>query len=230
MEETLKSDIVMDEEACGLGDDMITSIYVRGLSYSIIASGFPMQTEMMSAEDFERVCDGVFDNCLEESYQGRDIQRAIKLARSEMGSGHDNFLNGIRVDFNLVISNKMWVELLRYHFVDVVSSMSTMHRLKSMDLDDDNLFDEHVDRRVVYILQELQEEYEKEPTPENFLKLVMTCPAGIRIGARVTMNYRQLKTIWHQRKDHRLPEWRFFCKWIETLPLMSEILHTGMLN
>jgi hypothetical protein len=34
----------------------------------------------------------------------------------------------------------------------------------------------------------------------------------------MTTNYRQLKTIYQQRKAHRLPEWVSFCEWIESLP------------
>ena len=36
-------------------------------------------------------------------------------------------------------------------------------------------------------------------------------------------NYRELKQIYHQRKNHRLDEWRVFCNWVETLP-MSELI------
>jgi hypothetical protein len=39
----------------------------------------------------------------------------------------------------------------------------------------------------------------------------------------MTTNYRQLKTIYHQRKNHRLPEWREFCEWILTLPLFKAL-------
>ena len=39
----------------------------------------------------------------------------------------------------------------------------------------------------------------------------------------MTTNYRQLKTIYRQRKNHALPEWKAFCKWIETLP-WSELI------
>lgn len=39
----------------------------------------------------------------------------------------------------------------------------------------------------------------------------------------MSTNYRQLKTIYHQRKKHRLPEWRSFCEWIETLPMFKEL-------
>jgi hypothetical protein len=34
----------------------------------------------------------------------------------------------------------------------------------------------------------------------------------------MTTNYRQLKTIYHQRKNHRLPEWLDFCDWVRGLP------------
>ena len=41
----------------------------------------------------------------------------VKLAQSAIGSGHDNFLNGVIVQFDLYFSNKAWVEAERYHFL-----------------------------------------------------------------------------------------------------------------
>ena len=52
----------------------------------------------------------------------------------------------------------------------------------------------------------------------RYLEILYSNPAGFRMTARMTTNYRQLKTIYRQRKTHRLPEWRAFCEWIETLP------------
>ena len=51
-----------------------------------------------------------------------------------------------------------------------------------------------------------------------YLEILYNNPAGFRLTAGMTTNYRQLKTIYAQRKNHRLPEWREFCKWIQTLP------------
>jgi hypothetical protein len=39
----------------------------------------------------------------------------------------------------------------------------------------------------------------------------------------MTTNYQQLKTIYQQRRNHRLPEWQVFCDWVETLPLFMEL-------
>ena len=62
---------------------------------------------------------------------------------------------------------------------------------------------------------------------EKYLEILYTNPAGFKITARMTTNYRCLKNIYIQRKDHRLPEWREFCSWIETLPYFNELINTA---
>lgn len=138
------------------------------------------------------------------------------LGRGEIGSGHDNFLNGIIVQFDLTCTNKMWVEMERYHFIDFVSSQSTMHRIANMNLDE--CFNEYVTDEVKERCKWLQVAYNRNPCIETYLRLLYNIPSGMELTARMTTNYRQLKTIYRQRKDHRLPEWREFCRWLETLP------------
>ena len=146
-----------------------------------------------------------------------DITDTVKaLGRAHSGSGHDNFLNGIIVQFDLTCSIKMWTEAERYHFLDFVSSQSTMHRIASFDIDEQ--CNEYVTENTKKELQRLKDEYNADKTPENYIKLLYNVPVGFRLTARMTTNYRQLKTIYSQRKTHRLPEWREFCKWVETLP------------
>ena len=154
-----------------------------------------------------------------------DKQRAGKLAKCSIGEGHDNFLNGIIVQFDLTAPVKVWTEAQRYHFLDFVSSQSTMHRLLKMNLE--KQFDENVDKRIVKILNELKQDYLVECTMKDttkkkqevkFLKFLMSCPVGILLTARMTTNYRQLKTIYRQRRKHRLPHWRLFCHKLKDLP------------
>ena len=59
---------------------------------------------------------------------------------------------------------------------------------------------------------------------EMYLEILYSNPAGFTLTARMTTNYRCLRNIYMQRKDHRLPEWRAFCKWVETLPYAEELL------
>lgn len=61
---------------------------------------------------------------------------------------------------------------------------------------------------------------------ELYLDVLYNIPSGFRLTARMTTNYRCLKNIYRQRKTHRLPEWRMFCAWIETLPYAKELFLT----
>jgi hypothetical protein len=72
-------------------------------------------------------------------------------------------------------------------------------------------------------MHELLDEYnamdDNDPAKaEKMLSLLYTNPCGFTYTIRFTTDYRQLKTIYIQRHDHRIPEWREICAWIEKLP------------
>ena len=176
---------------------LVDNAQVYGFDESIKASKYPMATDT--------------DSCTTEI-----TERTRKLAGCAPGTGHDQFLTGIIVQFDLTLTIKAWVEAERYHFLDFVSSQSTMHRITKMDIG--KQCNEYVDERIIRIVETLVEQYNDDPTPERYLKVLYNIPTGFRLTARMTTNYRQLKTIYNQRRNHRLPEWRDFCKWIELLP------------
>lgn len=97
-----------------------------------------------------------------------------------------------------------------------------MHRIAMFDIK--NQCNEYVDEQIINRLNEIKEIYNNNPTPENYLKLLYNVPSGFELTARLTTNYRELKTIYSQRKNHRLPEWRNFCSWVETLPYAKELI------
>lgn len=181
----------------------INNVKVYGLEESIAASSYPMATQIIQLEDLEY--------CNEKDYG-----RAKKLAKTAIGSGHDQFLTSIIVQFDLTFPLKAWVELQRYHFIDFCSSMSTMHRIINMDID--KYCNKYVSENIKSILRAYILEYKENPNEENFRKVIYNIPSGFEYTARLTTNYRQLKTIYSQRKNHRLPDWKMFCEWIETLP------------
>ena len=81
-------------------------------------------------------------------------------------------------------------------------------------------------KAIIELLKYLIDRYNADPTPERYLRVLYNVPVGFQLTARMTTNYRQLKTIYQQRKNHRLPEWREFCTWIELLP-HSEFITGG---
>jgi hypothetical protein len=145
-----------------------------------------------------------------------------KLAQSAKGQGHDQFLTGIRVNFDVTFTVKCWVEAERYRFLEFVSSQSTMHRISKFDLD--KQYNEYVDPRIIAIMNELKDRYNQTGNKEDYLRLLYSNPCGFKLTARLTTNYRCLKTVYSQRKDHRLPEWREFCSFIESLPYADELI------
>jgi len=201
-------DAIVVEGSPGLVDNAV----VYGLKNSVRRAKFPMSTDV--------------------SKPGFVITEGIRaLATSAPASGHDQWLTGVVVQFDLTFSNKAYVELERYHFIDFVSSQSTMHRITRFDLD--KAYSTYVDPRIVEIMKEKVKAYNDEPDEElkkeRYLEVLYSNPAGFRLTAGMTTNYRQLKTIYRQRKNHRLPEWRAFCRWIETLP-ESDLITGGQVE
>lgn len=189
----------------------VENVKVYDLQESLIASGYPMRTSLET-------------RCLDDG----DLARARKLVNlTKDGNGaHAQFLTGIRVAFDVTFSNKVWTEAERYRFLEFVSSQSTMHRITKFDLD--TAYNEYVDPRIIEIMKEKVKEYNSiindEDKKEKYLEILYSNPAGFELTARLTTNYRCLRNIYLQRKDHRLPEWREFCAWIETLPYAEELL------
>lgn len=215
-----------DKEIYERQEDVISNLNIFGLADSMWASGYPMSTEI---GDIDEPSQELIYYCLYENDKDssdKQIQnaaaRAERLGRSPLGSGHDNYLNGCVAQFDLTFTVKAWTEAERYHFFDFVSSQSTMHCLQKMDVSESCI--EYVDGRVIDVVEELVRKYNENPTLENRLKMLYSCPTGLKLTARMTTNYRQLKTIYHQRKNHTLPEWRRFCQQlVDEFPMFDEL-------
>lgn len=185
--------------------DVISNVNIYGLNEAVIGSKYPMATDLAKVSD-------------------EITKTTTRLATCKVGEGHDNFLNGILVQFDLTFTNKAWVEAERYHFLDFISSQSTMHRICRFNLD--TAYIEYVDERMIAIMKEkvaayneLQKVNPSDPSLKTkYLEILYSNPAGFKLTAKMTTNYRQLKTIYRQRRYHRLPEWQTFCDWLETLP------------
>ena len=207
-------------------NDIVSNVRVYDMDECFHASGYPMRTSTAWEETRES-----------------ELSRGANLSHAADWQGaHDQFLTGIRVSFDLTFTNKAWVEAERYRFLEFVSSQSTMHRITKFDLR--SQYNEYVDLRIIEIMEEKVRQHtalmnELALTPkedehnrkrlrdlitQKYLEILYSNPAGFRLTARLTTNYRCLKNIWRQRRNHRLPEWREFCKWIETLPYAKELI------
>lgn len=191
---------------------IMTNVNVYGLEESIRASKFPMSTNV-------------------DNLDGKVTPIVLGLGNSKRGTGHDQFLTGILVSFDIKISIKMWVELERYNFINFVSSQSTMHTITRMNFGEqcnDYIWSSTIDymNERIADYNSITDKSSKEAL-DTYLEILYNVPTGFRLSARLTTNYRQLKTIYYQRKSHRLPEWKQFCDELEQLPMFKELCLQG---
>ena len=179
----------------------IKTVGIWGLEESIVGSKFPMSVDVESLTD-------------------KITPTVNSLASSSKSEGHDQFLDGITVMFDMTFSNKAWVEAERYTFLNFVSSQSTMHRIARMDIR--KSCNEYVTENSIKETERLMNIYNEDPTLYNYLVLLYNIPSGFELTARMVTNYRCLKNMYSQRRNHRLPDWKEFCDWCETLPLFRE--------
>lgn len=200
----------------------ISNMKVYDLAETLVASGYAM------IEDYDEEVVTIqaenVDVQLEYDYEdNKHVKRALKLTKAPLNSGHVSWAKGVVVNMDITFSNKAWIEFQRYHFADIITGQSCMHRISKFDLDE--AFNEYTDQVIIERLKELQQQYIETKDKEDYLKLLYSTPSGLLMTGRVTTNYLQLMTMWEQRHNHRLTEWRYFCKELEEkLPLFKELL------
>ena len=183
---------------------------VFGLEFAVKASGNPMRTVLNREETNEK-----------------DYLRATKLGNCKSGEGHDNFLKGIVVEFDVTAPLYWWKQAQRYHWFDFVSSQSTMHCLLKFDISEQCVKETNKD--VLKIIEKIKNEYnaisedDTQAKKEKWRELVASTPCGFCLGATMVTNYQELKTMYQQRKNHKLIEWHKFCDWCDTLPKFKEL-------
>lgn len=223
----------------------IKDIKVYELEESIIASGLAMRTEPYDYEN-EYISHTNFE---------KHLKRCCKLVKASKESDihcHDNFLTGIRVSFDIKYPQYLSPEMQRYHFFDIVTSMSKMHRLVKMELkkccnkytspDAIRAAQDAIDVYKTMLKDEsitsfkywtYDNDIEKCITVEGreealyaaFMVMVNSCPLGLELWMRVSTNYKQLQTIYYQRRHHKLKEdWGAVINMIENLPYFKEFI------
>lgn len=183
----------------------VNNFQIAFMDASIRASKLPMSTDASQLDS--------------------EITQTVKnLSKAPIGSGHSCFNKGIMVNMDLTATNKLWVQWLRYHHQEIISSQSSMHRLSRFDLNNSDLFIRYTDDVIIERLQVLQKLYNDDKTKENYLILMYSCPSGLRLTANVTLNLEQIRTMINQRENHKLPEWRELCDYFRSIDEFKKII------
>lgn len=165
----------------------------------------------------------------------KNAERVRNLGSCKGASGHDNFLKGVIVQFDVKYPQYWTPEAQRYHWLDIVSSQSKMHRLTTMAKDWESfskMFNEYTEISSIENVYRLVAMYNEEENPavkyHLFMKALSNLPMGFEMWETISTNYLQLKTIYNQRKGHKLKDdWGAFTEMCEELPLFMELTQGG---
>lgn len=163
---------------------------------------------------------------------------------SKAGTDHRKYMRMMPVYVRITAPLYWWKEFDTYKVGTVANSCSTMHKIQAKEFTVDDFSCEHLDIRTKALLDEtiqalndyrkLYVEYnlnnfEIEGCPSKkdiWWQMIQLLPSSYNQTRNVMLNYEVLANMYHSRKNHKLDEWREFCKWIETLPY-SELITGG---
>lgn len=193
-----------------------------------------------------------FDQCMMSEPEFVIGPNDMDLARRLIvgGSEHRKFLRQIMVSVDITAPLYWWKEFDTYKVGTTANSTSTMHKLAStpitrecFEMDDyqdlpietlyynedseEPFYDYHTDGfidELVESLEQLRAKYNETKDKRYWKELIRWLPNGWLQTRTVTMNYENLRSMYHQRENHKLVEWHTFCDWIATLPYAKEFI------
>lgn len=181
-------------------------------------------------------------NCGEFVFGREDMKLMHKLCAS--GTDHRKFMRMLPVVVDVTAPLYWWKEFDTYKVGTVANSCSTMHKIHSKEFTFDDFSHEHLIeaakcylRDIIEALNGLRDAYNDfENMPDGYYsgdgisskkdiwwQIIQLLPSSYNQRRTVFLNFEVLINIYRARKDHKLDEWRDFCRWIETIPHFVEI-------
>lgn len=158
-----------------------------------------------------------------------DIDLAKRLWKA--GTEHRKYLRMIQVWVDIWAPRYFWSEFDTYKIGTVANSESTMHKILEEDFNYNDFewpeFDgadwdiEAGFKDYIDLLRTISDRAKTEPKQKQYyLKILKTMlPESFIQKRTICLNYETLANMYHQRKNHRLPQWsKDFVEWIHTLP------------
>lgn len=173
-----------------------------------------------------------------------DLNLMKRLCKS--GTDHRKFMRMITVYVDIIAPLYWWPEYDTYKIGTVANSCSKMHKIADKEFTMEDFSNEHLLNEPLYFYDGMDVD-EKRFYPMMLLyniveslnlcrklyietkdktywwQMIQLLPSSYNQKRTVMLNYEVLANIYKSRKDHKLDEWREFCKWIETLPY-SELI------
>jgi hypothetical protein len=159
-----------------------------------------------------------------------DLSLATRL-RNAGTADHRKFLRQIFVSVDITAPLYWWKEYDTYKIATVANSTSTMHKIHSKPFELDDFSYDHLGnielelfKTYIHSLETIRLQYIDTKDRELWYALIQMLPSSYNQMRTCTLNYETLINIYKSRKNHKLDEWKEFCKWVETLPYAKELI------
>lgn len=148
------------------------------------------------------------------------------------GTDHGKFLRMITVYTDIVAPFYWWKEFSTYKVGTVANSCSTMHKIHAKEFNIGDFSTEHLngdtksllEYHIIPTLNKYRRLFNANGLKEDWLQMIQLLPTSYNQKRTVMLNYQVLKNMYHARKNHKLDEWKVFCKWVESLPYSELII------
>ena len=151
------------------------------------------------------------------------------------GTDHAKFLRMIPVYADVIAPLYWWKEFDTYKVGTVANSCSTMHKIADKRFEREDFSVEHLENcneqhwvvcmdNIISALNTARERYIEGKDKKYWWQIIQLLPTSYNQRRTIGLNYAVLLNMYHARKEHKLDEWRDFCKWIETLPYAAELI------
>mgnify|MGYP007108738807 CR=1 FL=1 len=142
------------------------------------------------------------------------------------GTSHRKFLRQIFVSVDITAPLYWWKEFDTYKVGTVSNSCSTMHKIHDKEFTLDDFSVEHLNddvlnkpfKDIISCLNFFRQLYIQDHDKDCWWQMIQLLPSSYNQKRTITMNYENLLNIYETRRNHKLDEWKDFCKWIERLP------------
>lgn len=176
-----------------------------------------------------------------------DLMKRLRKA----GTDHRKYLRMITVYVDITAPLYWWKEFDTYKVGTVANSCSTMHKIHAKEFTRDDFSIEHLDKElpctitdfyegrisictakqlmdnIIHVLNAYRRWYLESKDKKYWWQMIQLLPSSYNQKRTVMLNYEVLNNMYHSRKNHKLDEWREFCKWVETLPYAKELIIGG---
>lgn len=215
----------------------ITNTDVFGWESAIRGMRNPMNSWGKSDSYFDW-CEDASCLCPREDYVVGNNDLTLMKKLSKAGSDHAKYKRMINVTCDIIAPLYWWKEFDTYKVGTVANSCSTMHKIheKEFTLEDFSLEcvteisgeypNQTIAQSIVNLCENYRKEYLRTQDKRVWKALIQLLPNSYNQKRTIQLNYEVLTNMYYSRKNHKLDEWREFCRWIESLPY-SELITEG---